>query len=601
MSAPTRPLRVFRGPTASGAPGSLAACPPRPSCRACPALRSCWRRPSPRSAGSAGRGRTRWRRPSASPSSAVSTWPCRPAPGTGKSLAYLVPAIHHAVGKGATVVVSTATIALQRQLVDRDLPRLAKALKPLLGRAPTFAILKGRRNYLCLNKLHGGDETDPGEELFDPFAISAMGRSIKRIHEWADTTEHRRPRRARARRARLHVAPGLGHRAGVPRRGQVPGRRRLLRGEGPRRRRPGRHRRHQPRPARDRRPRGASGAARARRRGRRRGARAGRPRHRRGHRRAHRRDDQRGRAAARQADRPGRSPTGSPRRARASRLVLEDLPPGRWESLPQAAAGALSAVRDAAGACKQALGSDRREDPEAATGRKIAQASLDDVADTAVRLLGAFDEADPAKRRDVVWLAEQGPDGARHKSLHAAPLWVGGLLRERLFGRSTVVLTSATLALGGNFDALARQWGLPPEKAAAAGDADDPVPDPDAPKWSGLDVGSPFAHAKQRHPLRRQAAAPAGPRRPAAVVPRRDRRARRGRGRAHARAVLLDAGREAGHRGAARPAGDAAAVPGRGLHDAAGREVRRRRGHVAVRHAVAVAGRRRARARRCPA
>src|SRR3712207_6051242 len=65
--------------------------------------------------------------------------------GTGKSLAYLVPAIHHAVSKGETVVVSTATIALQRQLVDRDLPRLAKALKPLLGRAPTFAILKGRR------------------------------------------------------------------------------------------------------------------------------------------------------------------------------------------------------------------------------------------------------------------------------------------------------------------------------------------------------------------------------------------------------------------------------------------------------------------------
>ena len=108
--------------------------------------------------------------------------------GTGKSLAYLVPAIHHAVEKDTTVVVSTATIALQRQLVDRDLPRLAKALKPLLGRAPTFAILKGRRNYLCLNKLHGPDN-DPEDELFDPFQISAMGRAVKRIHEWADTTE----------------------------------------------------------------------------------------------------------------------------------------------------------------------------------------------------------------------------------------------------------------------------------------------------------------------------------------------------------------------------------------------------------------------------
>ena len=58
-----------------------------------------------------------------------------------------------------------------------------------------------------------------------------------------------------------------------------------------------------------------------------------------------------------------------------------------------------------------------------------------------------------------------------------------------------MVLTSATLALGGNFDALARQWGLPPEKRRG-GRTDDPVPDPDAPKWSGLDVGSPFAHAR---------------------------------------------------------------------------------------------------------
>src|SRR5690242_8537712 len=52
--------------------------------------------------------------------------------GTGKSLAYLVPAARHAVGEGATVVVSTATIALQRQLIDRDLPRLAEALAPAL-------------------------------------------------------------------------------------------------------------------------------------------------------------------------------------------------------------------------------------------------------------------------------------------------------------------------------------------------------------------------------------------------------------------------------------------------------------------------------------
>ena len=146
-------------------------------------------------------------------------------------------------------------------------------------------------------------------------------------------------------------------------------------------------------------------------------------------------------------------------------LVLEDLRPGRWEALPQPASGALSAVLDAAAACRTGLGGERREEPDAAAGRKIAQAALEEVLDTTARLLKAFDEPDPAKRYDVVWLAEVGAD--RHKVLHAAPLWVGGLLRERLFGRSTVVLTSATLALGGNFDALARQWGLPPADVRA--------------------------------------------------------------------------------------------------------------------------------------
>src|SRR5215813_4232442 len=74
--------------------------------------------------------------------------------GTGKSLAYLVPAVRHAIADNrGCVVISTATIALQRQLIDRDLPRLAESLKPLLGREPVFAILKGRRNYVCLHRL----------------------------------------------------------------------------------------------------------------------------------------------------------------------------------------------------------------------------------------------------------------------------------------------------------------------------------------------------------------------------------------------------------------------------------------------------------------
>ena len=96
--------------------------------------------------------------------------------GTGKSLAYLVPAVRHAVTTGSTVVVATATIALQRQLIDRDLPRLVAALKPLLDREPVFAILKGRRNYLCLHRQKGGVADDPQDALFDPAAVFDSAR-----------------------------------------------------------------------------------------------------------------------------------------------------------------------------------------------------------------------------------------------------------------------------------------------------------------------------------------------------------------------------------------------------------------------------------------
>ncbi len=108
--------------------------------------------------------------------------------GTGKSLAYLVPAVAHALASGSAVVVATATIALQRQLIDRDLPRLATTLKPLLGREPDFAILKGRRNYLCLHRLKSGAPEDPRDVLFDRGATSAVGQQVERVHEWAAET-----------------------------------------------------------------------------------------------------------------------------------------------------------------------------------------------------------------------------------------------------------------------------------------------------------------------------------------------------------------------------------------------------------------------------
>ena len=111
-------------------------------------------------------------------------------------------------------------------------------------------------------------------------------------------------------------------------------------------------------------------------------------------------------------------------------------------------------------------------------------------------MLAAFPD-DEAERRDVVWL---GDETVRGRVLRVAPLAVGALLRARLFAERTVVLTSATLTLGGTFDALARQWGLPPQAPAdapAPGTATEkPPPAEDGPRWTGLDAGSPFEHRK---------------------------------------------------------------------------------------------------------
>ena len=81
--------------------------------------------------------------------------------GIGKGYAYLVPAIHHAATDGKRVCCATASIILQEQLITKDLPRLAAALPTPF----TFALLKGRNNYLCLSRLD--DLMKAGPELID--------------------------------------------------------------------------------------------------------------------------------------------------------------------------------------------------------------------------------------------------------------------------------------------------------------------------------------------------------------------------------------------------------------------------------------------------
>ena len=98
--------------------------------------------------------------------------------GTGKSLAYLVPALVH----GKKVLVATATLALQRQLVERDLPRVKDALEKELKRSISFAVYKGVGNYLCLQKMNAHDGTADSEVLVD---ISSLEKDARRLREWA--------------------------------------------------------------------------------------------------------------------------------------------------------------------------------------------------------------------------------------------------------------------------------------------------------------------------------------------------------------------------------------------------------------------------------
>jgi ATP-dependent DNA helicase DinG len=414
--------------------------------------------------------------------------------GTGKSLAYLVPAIRHAVAAQTTVVVSTATIALQRQLVDRDLPRLAEALEPLLGRELEFAILKGRRNYLCQHRIQTGAPEEPeGEGLFDPQMLSTLGRQVKRLSEWAEETETG---------DRDEVVPGVSEQAWR----QVSVTAKECLGA-------------------QRCPHGTTCFAELAR------AKAGD---------AHivvtnhallaidaleefqvlpehdavivdeahdlvdrvtsvATDDLSAPAVEIAAKRCGRlveEAVADRLQASAEGLAmfLEDQPAGRLDVLSPGLANTLAVIRDAAHGCVSALGPDPKDgDPGDMAARRAARSAVEDIHDTAGRLIGAF-EAEIATRQDVVWLEKPFVlDGKprRPPALYVAPIAVGGLLRTTLFSDRTAVLTSATLTLGGSFEPLARQWGLPPLGGETkAGKEDDEL------VWSGIDVGSPFDHPK---------------------------------------------------------------------------------------------------------
>jgi ATP-dependent DNA helicase DinG len=99
--------------------------------------------------------------------------------GVGKSLGYLVPALRWAAANGERTIVSTNTISLQEQLVGKDLPFLREALT---DQSVRFALLKGWRNYVCLQRLE--QATASGPSMFDAGAAAELAR----LGEWADRT-----------------------------------------------------------------------------------------------------------------------------------------------------------------------------------------------------------------------------------------------------------------------------------------------------------------------------------------------------------------------------------------------------------------------------
>ena len=410
--------------------------------------------------------------------------------GTGKSLAYLVPAMQLAADRRGPVVVSTATIALQRQLVDRDLPTLAAALREPLGRTPEFAILKGRNNYLCLNKLRNGPE-DEQDSLFDALGSQAqtsqLGAHIKRLHQWAASTSSG---------DRDEIVPGVPDQAW--RQVSVTARECLGPGRCP------------------------FGVQCFSERARRMAAESDiivtnhallaidtlgeggiLPEHRvviidEAHELVDRvtsvaTGELSGYAIDFAVRRTGKlADEGEIARlseaGNALTPLLATMPAGRMDQLDQGLGATLAALRDAAMACaaqvrKIAGSKDESADPAEVTAAQTALVSLEEIGVVADRMISAFDQP-IAEREEVVWLErpEDWSDSTRPASLHVAPLEVGEVLAEHLFADKTVVLTSATLTLGGSFTPLARQWGL---DATAMGR-----------EWTGIDVGSPFAHGR---------------------------------------------------------------------------------------------------------
>ncbi|MGW0227751.1 ATP-dependent DNA helicase [Actinopolymorpha singaporensis] len=388
--------------------------------------------------------------------------------GTGKSLAYLVPAFLNPGGRKRPVVVATATLALQAQLVGRDLPQLAEAIEKRLERRPSYAILKGRHNYACLHRVRDGVPDEQGA-LLERVPSGPLGRQVLELRSWA-TMQAQTGGEGDRDAAPTHQDRAWAQVAVSSR--ECLGAQRCPYG-------------------------GECFAERARER-------------------ALAADvivtnhallaidalenisvlpdydvviiDEAHELAARVTGTASAelSPGMIERAARraqpfceggeadpledageALRSALASAPLGRVETPSSELAAAVALVRDSARSAWSAFPSEKK-DSDAESGRRQARSYVEQIRDVAERV----SELSPY---DVVWVAERERGGPE---LRVAPLSVAGLLREKLLAERTCILTSATLKLGGDFDAAARSVGLRPV---------DRIPDGDGQAGGGTD------------------------------------------------------------------------------------------------------------------
>ena len=400
--------------------------------------------------------------------------------GTGKSLGYLVPALARVGESDQPIVVATATLALQAQIVNRDIPRLLQALEPRPESQAQVALLKGRNNYLCLHKLEGGYPEEEQDALFDmPSSTSRVGEEVVRLREWADRTEtgdrdelkpgvsdrawaqvsvsaaeclgRRCPlveecfsemARSRAAEADIvitnHALLAINAFEGMK---VLPEHETVIIDES-----------HE---LVDRVTGAVSGSltvAMVRR-------------------------------AARSVKKHSKADSGALEMAAGTlETALEGLPEGLLNGLDGRLLTALSAVNDAA---RAALSDTKPDGQEADAGLQMARSRVSEVHEVSNRILEASAE------QDVLWVSRQGGwENGRYvaasdtdpATLNIAPLSVGLQLRDGLFADRTVILTSATLTVGDSFDVAAGALGLQGEGA---------------PRWTSIDVGSPFDYRKQ--------------------------------------------------------------------------------------------------------